>query len=510
MQVDAPRLIAVLARQWPDSLERLERLRLVGRLRLVVDSRQVQSGDVFVATPGLAADGREFIPAALDAGACLVLCHRQGDAECSDQSADARVIAMEGLREHLGDLGRELFGVPEDLEVIGVTGTNGKSSVTHYLAELSQALDVATGVVGTLGHGRPGEMRVGGLTTPGALALQAVLGELAAQGLRRVAMEVSSHALDQGRLDGCRLTAAVFTNLTRDHLDYHGSMAAYAAAKARLFRRPELTLSVVNGDDPLARLMLSGLSPGTRVLATGEDEAVTLRVIDWQPHELGQRALIATPEGERVIDLPLMGRFNLDNVLLAIATLYGLGHALSDLFTAAADLTAVPGRMQALARPGCPTVVIDYAHTPDALDCALTALRAHLPDSGRLWCLFGCGGDRDPGKRPMMAAAAQRHADVLVVTDDNPRSEPPSLIREQVLAGLSQEERARVWNLPGRGEAITRVLAEATPDDVVLIAGKGHETYQEIQGVRHDFSDLAEAEKALLTRAGENSLEKDA
>ncbi len=504
MQLTAERLEAGLVGLWPDCRRALAGVTLPDAIRLDLDSRRLAAGDVFVAVPGVAADGRDFIPAALEAGASLVLAHDDG----TPGPDDPRVLWLAGLREAQGELGQVLFAVPRDLELVGVTGTNGKSSVTHYLAELSIALGVDAGLVGTLGHGRPGEMRVGGLTTPGALALQAVLGELAAKGLRRVAMEVSSHALDQGRLDGCRLTAAVYTNLTRDHLDYHGSMAAYAAAKARLFRRPELALAVINGDDPLARLMLSGLPPGVRVLATGEDEAVTLRVIDWQPHETGQRALVATPEGERVIDLPLMGRFNLDNVLLAIATLHGLGHALTDLFTAAADLTVVPGRMQALTRPGCPTVVIDYAHTPDALDSALTALRAHLPGSGRLWCLFGCGGDRDPGKRPLMAAAAQRHADVLVVTDDNPRSESPGVIRDQVLAGLSRE--ASAWDLPGRGEAIAWALAEAAPEDVVLIAGKGHETYQEIQGGRHDFSDRVEAEKAILKRAGENTWEKDA
>ncbi|GHE22535.1 UDP-N-acetylmuramoyl-L-alanyl-D-glutamate--2,6-diaminopimelate ligase [Halomonas urumqiensis] len=495
-------LVACLAALWPESVDRLPTL-ASERITLQLDSRRVNAGDVFIAVPGVASDGRDFIPSALKAGACLVLAHGDGAASV-DSDPDARVVVLDGLCERLGEFGRLLFEVPEDLQVVGVTGTNGKSSVTHYIAELSQALDVDAAVVGTLGLGRPGSLAEAGLTTPGPLALQAALGRLAGNGVTRVAMEVSSHALDQGRLEGCRITAAVFTNLSRDHLDYHGSMASYAAAKAKLFRRPELTLAVVNANDSLARLMLAGLAPGVRVLASGEDEAVTLRVLDWFPHAEGQRALIATPDGERELSLGLMGRFNLDNVLLAIATLHGLGHPLEALFEAATHLQPVPGRMQVVTLPGAPTVVVDYAHTPDALDNALTALRDHLPGSGRLWCLFGCGGDRDAGKRALMAAAAERHADRLVITDDNPRSETPSAIRTQVCEGLSADARVRAWNIEGRGAAIARLLGDAGVDDVVLIAGKGHEDYQETNGVREPFSDVEQAERALSTRvAGE-------
>ena len=495
MQLTAEQLASGVIGCWPEARDALAVLDLPDHLRLELDSRRLAEGDVFVAVPGVAADGREHIAAALAAGASLVLVHADG----APGVADPRVVWLPGLRETLGELGRRLFAVPESLEVIGVTGTNGKSSVTHYLAELSSALGVEAGLIGTLGHGRPRQLVAGELTTPGPLALQAALGELAAQGMRRVAMEVSSHALVQERLEGARVDAAVFTNLSRDHLDYHGSMAAYAAAKARLFRRQELSLAVVNGDDPLARLMLAGVPRHVRVLGVGEDEAVTLRVIDWMPHAEGQSALIATPDGERALELGLMGRFNLDNVLLAMATLYGLGHDLDALFRAAAALTPVPGRMQCLTVPGCPTVVIDYAHTPDALDNALTALRDHLAGSGRLWCLFGCGGERDTGKRPLMAAAAARRADVLVVTDDNPRGEAAAAIRAQVLAGLADHVACREW--AGRDAAIARTIAEAGDEDVVLIAGKGHESYQEVAGVRHAFSDLAEAERALATRA---------
>ncbi|MBB3143225.1 UDP-N-acetylmuramoyl-L-alanyl-D-glutamate--2,6-diaminopimelate ligase [Halomonas organivorans] len=497
MDVTAARLIAALAALWPRQSDALTGLALPERLRLCLDSRELAAGDVFVAVPGVAADGRDHVGEALEAGVTLVLAHRDDAAVLPD---DPRVVALPHLRQRLGELGRDLFAVPETLEAVGVTGTNGKSSVTHYIAALSERLGRPAGMVGTLGHGRPGALVEGRLTTPGPLALQAALGDLAAEGVERVAMEASSHALEQGRLDACRLAAGVFTNLSRDHLDYHGSMAAYAAAKARLFRRAELELAVVNADDPLARLMLAGLGEGVRVLAVGEGDAVILRVVDWIPHGEGQRALVATPDGERVLSLALMGRFNLTNVLLAIAALYGLGEDLDALFEAAGDLAPVPGRMQALVGEGAPTVVIDYAHTPDALENALQALRAHLPDSGRLWCLFGCGGDRDAGKRPLMAAAAERHADRLVITDDNPRSEAPAAIRQAMIEGLSEAGRETAEVVDGRARAIREVIREAAAEDVILIAGKGHEAYQEIAGVRHAFSDLAEVEAALAAR----------
>jgi UDP-N-acetylmuramoyl-L-alanyl-D-glutamate--2,6-diaminopimelate ligase len=502
MEVSGSRFQAALKRCWPGLP--IPDITSEEPVRLVLDSRHLAPGDIFLAVPGVSVDGRAFLPDALAAGAGWVLYHIEPEEELPASAQEQRVLALPFLRQRLGELGHELFAVPEGLELIGVTGTNGKSSVTHYLAELSAAVGRDAGVVGTLGHGRPAALAEAGLTTPGPLDLQASLGNMARDGIGRVAMEVSSHALEQGRLDGCRLRAAIFTNLSRDHLDYHGSMAAYAAAKARLFRRPELSLVVINAGDPLARLMLAGVAAGVRVLAVGDDDAATLRVLDWKPSEGGQLALVATPEGEMALELTLMGRFNLDNVLLAIATLYGLGDPLPALFEAAARLAPVPGRMQAVRRAGCPTVIIDYAHTPDALENALVALRHHLPGEGRLWCLFGCGGDRDGGKRPLMAQAAERHADRLVVTDDNPRGEAPAVIRDQVLAGLSPDARRQAWDVAGRGEAIDRTLAEACSDDVVLIAGKGHETYQEIDGVRHPFCDTSRAEAALLRRGGDN------
>ncbi|WP_434985996.1 UDP-N-acetylmuramoyl-L-alanyl-D-glutamate--2,6-diaminopimelate ligase [Vreelandella zhaodongensis] len=465
------------------------------QLRLTTDTRKLEAGDVFVAVPGSQRDGKAFIDQALDAGASLVLAHTKQ----SELVLDGKVLYLPHLSMRLGELGRALFSVPDDLHVIAVTGTNGKSSVTHYIAALSELLNTPAGVVGTLGVGRLGQLVDTGLTTPGPLALQEVLGGLADQGVRRIALEASSHALEQRRLDAVKVAVGVFTNLTRDHLDYHGSMAAYAAAKAKLFRRSELTLAVVNGDDPLTRLMLAGCDSRVRVLAVGSDEAVTLRVLDWHPHEQGQQALIATPEGEKVLNLKLMGRFNLDNVLLAMSVLYGLGESLDGLFEVAPKLAPVPGRMELYRETDAPSVVIDYAHTPDALANALKALRAHLGEAGKLWCLFGCGGDRDVGKRAEMAAVAEKWADHVVVTDDNPRTEPAERIRQHITDGFSVAD--AFTEIGDRSQAIRYAIQNADQQDVILVAGKGHEAYQEIHNVRHAYQDGEQVLNALMLRA---------
>lgn len=487
-------VLAALKQVWPKSPLPAGLPKLPDQVHIEMNSRKLAEGDIFVAVPGSQRDGRDFIEQALEAGAALVLAQGvDGDVEL-----EGRVLKLPHLSSRLGELGRALYKVPGDMEVIAVTGTNGKSSVTHYIAALSEALGIPAGLVGTLGVGRPGALSDSGLTTPGPLALQATLGTLAQQGVRRVALEASSHALDQYRLDAVSVGVGVFTNLTRDHLDYHGSMAAYAASKAKLFRRSELSLAVVNGDDPLARLMLAGCSSRVRVLATGQDEAVTLRVLDWQAFEQGQQAMVATPDGEKMLRLSLMGRFNLDNVLLAIAVLYGLGEPLDALFDAATELTPVPGRMELYDDIGSPSVVVDYAHTPGALQSALQALRAHLGDAGKLWCVFGCGGERDTGKRVEMARAAEQLADHIVVTDDNPRNESAAQIREQILTGFSAA--AKPVEIGDRREAVAAAIQQAAAQDVVLIAGKGHEAYQEIQGVRHPYADSEEIQRAFALR----------
>ncbi|WP_110685262.1 UDP-N-acetylmuramoyl-L-alanyl-D-glutamate--2,6-diaminopimelate ligase [Salinicola aestuarinus] len=509
MRVQTTRLVAALeALEYPEAANQVANwCDGHAELALIQDSREVAveaSGALpvlFLATPGVATDGREHIEAALSAGAVGVLA--EGDELAARWQNEARVVSLPGITQQLAALGRVLFDVPETLRVIGVTGTNGKSSVTHYIAALLERLGHPAAVVGTLGYGRPDALRPALQTTPGPLALQQMLGEMAAEGVETVAMEVSSHALAQDRLGDTRVDTAVFTNLSRDHLDYHVSMAAYAAAKAKLFQRDGLRLAVVNGDDPLARLMLAGLPAGVRVLATGSNDATTLRVAGCEALPEGLRAVVASPEDEHVLELPLMGRFNLDNALLAMTTLYGLGHSLESIWPAAAELTPVPGRMQrvtAIDEASGPAVIVDYAHTPAALDNALAALREHLPggDGSALWCIFGCGGDRDPGKRVPMAEAVERHADRVVITDDNPRGESAEAIRDAVSGGLQSP--ASAWSIGGRRDAIERVIAEANDHDIVLIAGKGHEDYQEIAGVRQPFDDREVARSALQRR----------
>lgn len=497
MTLSSGDVLAALTQIWPTSPLPADLPALPDQVGIQMNSRMLAKGDIFIAVPGSQHDGRDFIEQALEAGAALIL----AQAVDNEVVLEGHVLKLPNLSMRLGELGQVLFKVPNDLEVIAVTGTNGKSSVTHYIAALSEALGTPAGLVGTLGVGRPGELSDSGLTTPGPLALQATLGELAQQGVRRVALEASSHALDQRRLEAVNVSVGVFTNLTRDHLDYHGSMAAYAASKAKLFRRSELTLAVVNGDDPLARLMLAGCSSRVRVLATGQDEAVTLRVLDWQAFEQGQQAMIATPDGEKMLSLNLMGRFNLDNVLLAMAVLYGLGEPVDALFAAASALTPVPGRMQLYGDDSTPSVIVDYAHTPDALQSALQALRAHLGDAGQLWCVFGCGGDRDTGKRAEMAKAAEQLADRIVVTDDNPRHEHAAQIRKQILTGFSAS--AQPIEIGDRREAVAAAIQQAGAQDVVLIAGKGHESYQDIKGVRHPYADSEEIQRALAQRRGQ-------
>lgn len=466
---------------------------LAGQPALRLDSRRVETGDVFIARRGSVADGRDFIGQALAAGAGLVLAEAGGTVP----TADSRIIVLEQLGARLGRLMQELAGFRQHCPAnIAVTGTNGKSSTSHYIAALSEALGTSACVLGTLGAGRPGALFETGLTTPDVVTLAAVIQELDAQGIARVALEASSHALDQGRLDSVPIKVGVFTNLSRDHLDYHGSMLAYAAAKARLFQRPELSLAVINGDDPHARLMMAGLPESTRLILVGGEQA-DFRVIEWLPGSAGQQARLHTPEGEITLTLGLLGRFNLDNAVLAMAVLYGLGASVVEIANAATQLVSVPGRMERVAVAGAPLIVVDYAHTPDALENALGALKDHV--KGQLWCVVGCGGDRDAGKRPMMAEVGGRLADTLVITDDNPRTESPAAIRAAMRSGAPAN--ARVMEVDDRRHAIEQAIAKASEDDVILIAGKGHESYQEINGIRHDFSDLVIAREAAEKRA---------
>lgn len=459
---------------------------------LTLDSRQVRPGDLFLAVPGAKVDGRAHIADALARGAAAVAYEEQGASVLP--ITEVPLIPVRGLIGQLSEIAGRFYGEPSrQLDLVGVTGTNGKTSVTQLVAQALDALGQRCGLIGTLGTGFYGELRSGRLTTPDPIAVQATLNDLKHGGAKAVAMEVSSHALEQGRVAALAFDIAVMTNLSRDHLDYHGSMEAYEAAKAKLFAWPNLRCRVVNLDDEFGRRLAQSHAESRLISYSLLDSDATLFCKQARFDDDGVRAVLVTPQGEHALRSRLLGRFNLSNMLAAVATLLALDYPLDEILKVTPQLQGPIGRMQRLGGGDKPLVVVDYAHTPDALEKVLEALRPHA--HGRLLCLFGCGGDRDRGKRPLMAEVAERLADRVLVTDDNPRTEDPQRIFDDIRPGFTKP--ADVEFVAGRGEAIAHLIATAAADDVIVLAGKGHEDYQEINGERHDFSDLVEAERAL-------------
>ncbi len=461
---------------------------------LVQDSREVVPGAAFVAIGGFGTHGLAFTDSARARGAVAVLFEPPAPAE---HPAPADAIAVPGLRARLGEMAHRFHGRPsEAMSVVGVTGTNGKTSTVQLLAQAWTLRGTCAGSIGTLGAGLHGRIEPTGFTTPLVLRLHALIGELRDAGARALAMEVSSHALDQGRVDGVRFDVGVFTNLTRDHLDYHGSMAAYGAAKARLFGWPGLGAAVVNIDDDYGRPLCAALPPHIRAICVSsrDTEGATLRATDIVLDANGLAFDLVADDARHAVRSPLLGRFNVDNLLAVAGALHALDGDLAGIADTLSRLQPIHGRMNRLGGgEGQPLVVVDYAHTPDALEQALATLRAHT--AGRLVCVFGCGGERDTGKRPQMGALVERLADVAIVTDDNPRGEDGDAIVAHILAGLSDADAAIVER--DRREAIRRAVALAGEGDVVLIAGKGHESTQDIGGVLHPFDDTAVARDAL-------------
>ncbi|HTO19840.1 MAG TPA: UDP-N-acetylmuramoyl-L-alanyl-D-glutamate--2,6-diaminopimelate ligase [Pseudomonas sp.] len=459
---------------------------------LTLDSRKVRPGDLFLAIPGASHDGRAHIADALARGAAAVA-YEAEDAPPLSAGAGAELLPVRGLAGQLSAIAGRFYGEPSrSLNLIGVTGTNGKTSVSQLLAQALDLLGQRCGIIGTLGTGFHDALESGRHTTPDPLAVQATLARLHRAGAKAVAMEVSSHGLQQGRVAALAFDIAVFTNLSRDHLDYHGSMEAYGAAKARLFDWPGLACRVINLDDAFGRELAA--RPGARLLGYSlEDAGAAVHCRNIRFDDEGVSAELITPQGKGLLRSALLGRFNLSNLLAVIGSLLAMEFPLDDILRLLPRLKGPVGRMQRLGGGDKPLVVVDYAHTPDALEKVLEALRPHV--KGRLLCLFGCGGDRDRGKRPLMAAVAERLADGVLVTDDNPRSEEPLAILDEIRGGFAKPEAVRF--VPGRGEAIAQLIAEAGADDVLLLAGKGHEDYQEIAGVRQPFSDLDEAVAAL-------------
>ncbi|MEL1265946.1 UDP-N-acetylmuramoyl-L-alanyl-D-glutamate--2,6-diaminopimelate ligase [Pseudoxanthomonas putridarboris] len=464
---------------------------------LTLDSRTVQPGDAFVAIAGFGAHGLNFAAQAKEKGASAILFEPPVPAGLE---APKGAIAVPGLRARMGSLADRFHATPsQDMKMVGVTGTNGKTSTVQLLAQAWHLRGVRCATVGTLGAGMYGEVVPTGFTTPLVLQMHALLAQFRDAGAKAVAMEVSSHALDQGRVDAVHFDVGVFTNLTRDHLDYHGDMARYGAAKALLFARPDLKSAVVNLDDDYGRGMFDKLPHGLQRVGLSSRGQAGAGVSAEQLRLDGSGInfdLVIGGESNPV-QSRLLGRFNVDNLLAVAGTLYALGDAPAEVARTLSRLMPIHGRMNRLGGDGrAPLVVIDYAHTPDALEQALASLRDHA--HGRLVCVFGCGGERDTGKRPQMAAIAERLADAVVVTDDNPRNEDGDRIVADILAGFARPGDVTV--LRDRGRAIAHAIAQAGHDDIVLVAGKGHEPYQEIQGVRHPFDDTAVARRALEER----------
>lgn len=468
---------------------------------LTADSRKVQSGDAFVAIAGATSSADHYVADAIEAGAVAVLLDvDEAEPACYEQSG-ALIVAVPSLKQQMGVIADRFYGSPSnELDVIGVTGTNGKTSVTYFVSQLLSAAGHSCGIIGTLGYGVGGQMAPATHTTPDVITINQALRKIRVSGGKAVAMEVSSHALDQGRVNDVRIRGAIFTNLTRDHLDYHGSMEAYAEAKSLLFRRDGLEFAVINFDDPFGRQLYGQLDGQcNRVRFSLHESQTELWLKSLTAHADGFDATFDGAWGEFSLSAPLLGTFNVSNVMAAIATALQLGLSRDDVVSAAKKLMPPPGRLEVFASAAGIRVVVDYAHTPDALQNALQALKPHV--EGDLWCVFGCGGDRDTGKRPEMASVAEKLADRIIVTDDNPRTEDPGAIVSQIMAGFANPGRAEV--IHEREAAIRQAVFEALPGDVVLVAGKGHETYQEIQGERHDFSDAGVVRQALVDREAE-------
>ena len=474
---------------------------------VALDSRLVVPGDLFIAVKGTQTDGAQYIAQAIEKGAVAILL------EQNMVSADwaVPVIALPELSEYVSDIAGVFYGQPsQQMPVTAITGTNGKTTCSQLLAQLFGLLGEPAGFVGTLGYGLSGyglsdndtatnksATTDTGLTTPDAVSVQRILAELKDAGAKRIAMEVSSHSLVQRRVAGLQIDTAVFTNLTRDHLDYHGNLNSYAAAKARLFAMAGLKNAVINIDDNVGRLILANLDPLVNGISYSvENHSADIHCDRISISASGIDAEVVTPWGRGRLNSSLLGKFNLANLLAVIGAAGMQGFALDKILQAAVSLTAVTGRMELVDTNARPAVVIDYAHTPDALEKALQALRNHC--QGELWVVFGCGGDRDIGKRAEMGKVADHRADNIVVTSDNPRTESPEKIIDQVLLGITRD----VSVVVDRRDAIRTAIKDAQPNDVILIAGKGHEDYQILGAQRLPFSDQAESRLALRSREG--------
>ena len=463
------------------------------------DTRQLGEGYLFLACAGISSHGLDYAQGAVEAGASAIA--YDADTATSIPDVDVPLIPVIGLRRQLGDIANRFFGHPSrSVKVVGVTGTNGKTTVAWLLSQCLHRLGRTCGYVGTLGYGIDEIAGGAGMTTPDVIELHRRLASFRDSGSRYAAIEVSSHALAQQRIDGVSIDTAMFTNLSRDHLDYHGDMKAYAEAKASLFFDAGPRHRIVNLDSEFGAELAARCSQDTITVSTNFD-----RIANGRPFVF-LRATVAKEGGSEIqlrtswrdgrLWLPLVGDFNIANALLVLAFLLNDGVAFDEAASALTQSEAPPGRMQRVAAPSVPAVYVDYAHSPHALEAVLRALRPHC--AGKLWCVFGCGGDRDRGKRPLMARIAERLADRVVVTTDNPRSEDPAAIINDVVDGLTNRDAVTV--IEDRGAAIAWTIERAVKADVILLAGKGHENFQLVGNERRSFSDYRSAAANLRVR----------
>lgn len=470
--------------------------------QLNLDSRRIQPNNLFVAIRGTQLDGRKYIADAIARGAKAVLFEAEKPNQRIEWQSNIPLIPIFHLQSQLGEIAGRFYNYSvKHLRMIGVTGTNGKTSCTHFIAQSLKSLEIPCGIIGTLGHGFYGALGEVGLTTPDVITLQAILHDFYKQGAKSVAMEVSSHSIDQGRVNGIDFELGIFTNLTQDHLDYHGDMATYAAVKHRFLAELPTKQVIINADDSFGNAWMNDIAQHKSVFAYGVNASkrysnLNVPLIYADQVELtfeGIKAVLHSPWGSEKLWIPLIGIFNLSNALAVFTTLCAYGIPFHDALACLANLKPVAGRMQKLGGNGQPLAVVDYAHSPDALEKVLQALRAHT--EGKLICVFGCGGERDHGKRPLMAKIAEAFADTIIVTNDNPRHEKPEEIADQIVRGFAHPERVVV--ILDRSKAIKNSIEWANAKDCVLIAGKGAEHYQQIGDVKIPFDDVEQVSRFL-------------
>ena len=462
---------------------------------LALDSRQVKPGDCFIAYPGVQVDGRSYIANAIMQGAVAIFCEKEGAEKIA---ATVPIFFVEGLKHKISEIASRFYKHPSSAQrIVGVTGTNGKTTVSYLLASAMQLLDQQCGMIGTLGVGTANDITPSDLTTPNAVDLQRQLAEFKHQKIDDVIMEVSSHGIAEGRIHAVTYETAIFTNLTRDHLDYHGDMTTYGEVKRQLFLHPGLQHAVINRDDAFGESLLQSLKDSIAVygysLTKPSDDLPTTYVTDIKQSTQGFCTHIVSPWGEGDVHCHLLGRVNISNMLAVLTTLMLSGISWEGALQTVSQLGTVPGRLETMGGDDQPLVVVDYAHTPDALEQVLQTLREHC--EGSLWCVVGCGGDRDQGKRPLMAGIAERVSDFVVLTDDNPRSEEPEAIMRDMLAGMLCPWAVDV--IHDRHAAIAHAIECAGVNDIVLIAGKGHESVQIIGNEYLPFDDSEQVQMQL-------------